>query len=178
MELRNRLYWTAMKRMLAVVSSVCIVVSITSGQPPLQAPKQVGAAEDQAAIRAIVNHWQQAWSKFDASVLEGDYADDADWANAFGVRNKGSAKILAFMAGMFKRPNVQGRRTTWDEPRIRFVRSDVALAYRDYKTLGHKTLDGNEMPQRNTHSTWLLTKDGGKWRIVSQIISDDVVAGQ
>ena len=167
-----------MKRILAVVGFVYIVVSVASGQPPSQKPKEVGAAEDETAIRAIVDHWQRAWTKFDASVLEGDYADDADWSNAFGVRNKGSAKILAFMAGMFKRPNVQGRRTTWDEPRIRFVRSDVALASRDYKTLGHKTLDGHEMPQRNTHSTWLLTKDDGKWRIVSQIISDDIVTAQ
>lgn len=167
-----------MKRMLAVLSFICIVVGVASGQPPSQSPKQIVAAEDEMAIRAIVNHWQQAWTKFDASVLEGDYAEDADWTNAFGVRNKGSANILTFMAGMFKRPNVQGRRTTWDEPRIRFVRSDVALAYRDYKTLGHKTLDGNEMPQRSTHSTWFLTKDAGKWRIVSQIIADDIVTAQ
>ena len=131
------------------------------------------SAEDEAAIRTIVNHWQQTWDKFDASYLAGDYAEDADWLNAFGVRNKGSAKILAFMAGMVKRPNVQGRHTTWDEPKIRFVRPDVAIAYRDYRTVGHETLDGKEMPQRNTHSTWVLTKDGGKWRIASQIIYDD-----
>jgi uncharacterized protein (TIGR02246 family) len=168
----------SMQCMPPAVGFVCIIVSLASGQPASQRSKQVGAAEDETAIRAIVNHWQQAWSKLDASVLEGDYADDADWANAFGVRQKGSAKILAFMSGMFKRPNVQERRTTWEEPRVRFVRSDVALAYRDYKTLGHKTPAGNEMPQRNTHSTWLLTKDEGKWRIVSQIISDDIVTAQ
>jgi uncharacterized protein (TIGR02246 family) len=167
-----------MKRVLAAVCFVCIAISVASGQPSSARPKQFGSAEDETAIRAIVSHWQQAWSNFDASVLEGDYADDAVWANAFGVRNKGSAKILAFMTGMFKRPKVQGRRTTWEEPRVRFVRADVALAYRDYKTIGHKTPDGNEMPQRNTHSTWLLTKDDGKWRIVSQVISDDVVTAQ
>ncbi|HYL78808.1 MAG TPA: SgcJ/EcaC family oxidoreductase [Bryobacteraceae bacterium] len=164
-----------MKHVLAAVGCVCIAISVASGQPLSQGSKQLGTAEDETAIRAIVNHWQQAWSKFDASLLEGDYADDADWANAFGVRNKGSAKILAFMTAMFKRPNVQGRRTTWDEPTIRFVRPDVALVSRAYQTLGHKALDGNEMPERKTHSTWLLAKDGGKWRIVSQIISDDIV---
>jgi uncharacterized protein (TIGR02246 family) len=167
-----------MKRVLAILGFACIVASLTSGQSPSHPPKQLGAAEDETAIRAIVNHWQQAWSKSDASLLEGDYADDAEWNNAFGVRIKGGAKIVEFMTGMFKRPGVQGRRTTWDEPRVRFVRSDVALASRDYQTLGHKTLDGKEMPQRNTHSTWLLTKDDGKWRIVSHIISDDVVSAQ
>lgn len=163
-----------MKHVLAAVGCVCIAIIVASGQPRSQNPNQATVAQDETAIRAIVNHWQQAWSKFDASILEGDYADDADWSNAFGIRNKGSAKILAFMTAMFKRPAVQGRRTTWDEPRIRFVRSDVALVSRDYQTLGHKTLDGNEMPERKTHSTWLLTKDDGKWRIVSQIISDEI----
>ncbi len=128
---------------------------------------------DEVAIRTIVKHWQQMWDKFDASVLTNDYADDADWLNAFGVRIQGASKILAFMEGMVKRPNVQGRRTTWEEPKIRFLRADVAIASRDYQTAGHKTLDGKEMPLRRTHATWILTKDGGRWRIASQLISDD-----
>jgi len=161
----------AMKRG-SVLDLVLVVSGFAWGQPPSQKP-QVGSAEDEAAIRTIVNHWQQTWDKFDASFLEGDYAEDADWLNAFGVKNKGSAKILAFMTQMVKRPNVQGRHTTWDEPSVRFVRPDVAIAYRDYRTTGHQTVDGKEMPQRNTHSTWLLTKDGGKWYIASQIIHDD-----
>ena len=86
---------------------------------------------------------------------------------------QGSSKILAYMAGMVERPNVRGRQTTWDEPKIRFVRSDVALAYRDFRTVGHRTLDGKEMPQRNTHAAWFLIKDGGKRRISSQEIYDD-----
>jgi uncharacterized protein (TIGR02246 family) len=128
---------------------------------------------DEAAIRAIVNHWQQTWDKFDASVLEGDYREDADWLNAFGVRIEGGAKIVSFMKQMVQRPNVQGRQTTWEAPRIRFLRSDVAVVYRDYKTIGHKLPDGTEMPQRNTHGTWVLTKDGARWRIATQVIYDD-----
>ncbi|HKV93355.1 MAG TPA: SgcJ/EcaC family oxidoreductase [Candidatus Angelobacter sp.] len=139
-------------------------------------PAQPASAEDEAAVRAIVLHWQQSWEKFDASVLQGDYADDADWLNAFGVRIKGGAKIVEFVSRVVKRPTVQGRQTTWDEPVVRFLRPDVAVAYRNYRTVGHKTLDGKEMPQRNTHATWILTKDSGKWQIASQVISDDNAA--
>jgi uncharacterized protein (TIGR02246 family) len=163
----------AMVRLLAIAGLASIILTAASAQPASLAPRPAGTPEDEAAIRTIVNHWQQTWDRFDASFLEGDFAEDADWLNAFGVKIQGSSKILAFMAGMVKRPTVQGRKTTWDEPRIRFVRSDVALAYRDYRTVGHKTLDGKEMPQRNTHATWFLTKDGGKWRISSQVIYDD-----
>jgi len=86
---------------------------------------------------------------------------------------KGSEKILAFMAQVVKRPNMQGRQTTWEDPAIRFLRADVAIASRDYRTRNHPTLDGKQMPERHTHCTWVLTKDDGKWRIASQIISDD-----
>ncbi|HEY2914413.1 MAG TPA: SgcJ/EcaC family oxidoreductase [Candidatus Angelobacter sp.] len=166
---------------IVVFLGLLAVGSFASAQAGPSAPKQAGTvqgtAEDEAAIRAIVNHWQQSWENFDASVLTGDYADDADWLNAFGVRIKGGDKIVEFVSKVMKRPTVQGRHTTWGEPGVRFVRPDVALASRDYTTVGHKTLNGQGMPPRNTHSTWLLTKDGGKWRIASQVISDDNAAG-
>ena len=156
-----------------ILGVIATLLSLVSAQPGAQKPKAVGSPEEQAAVRAIVLHWQQSWEKFDASVLQGDYADDADWLNAFGIRIKGGAKIVEFVSRVVKRPNVQGRQTTWDEPVIRFVRPDVAVVYRDYRTVGHKTFDGKEMPQRNTHSTWILTKDGEKWHIASQVIADD-----
>ena len=184
---RSPIYSTAMKIILAVVglgwglglfaAVAGLATAQTGSSTAKQATVQVGTAEDEAAIRTIVKHWQQSWESFDASVLAEDFTEDADWQNAFGVRIKGGAKIVEFVSKVVKRPGVQGRQTTWSEPTVRFVRPDVALAYRDYSTVGHKTLNGQEMPQRNTHSTWVLTKDGGKWRIASQVISDDNGAG-
>jgi uncharacterized protein (TIGR02246 family) len=173
-ECKDRLYSTAMK--LTIVGLVAALVGFASAHSAVQKPKQIGSGEDEAAVRTLILHWQRSWEHFDASVLQGDYAEDADWLNAFGVRIKGGARIVEFVSKVVKRPNVQGRQTTWDEPVIRFVRPDVAVAYRDYRTVGHKTPDGKEMPQRNTHSTWLLTKDGEKWLIASQVISDDNAA--
>ena len=163
---------------LALLAATASFASAQAVSPtPTQAATiQVATAEDEAAIRAIVNHWQQAWENHDASILAGDYAEDADWLNAFGIRLKGGAKIVDFVSKVVKRPAVQGRHTTWGEPTVRFVRPDVALAFRDYSTIGHKDLSGKEMPERKTHSTWVLTKDGGKWRIASHVICDDNAA--
>ena len=144
-------------------------VALASGQSTSEAAQQA----DEAMIRVIVNHWQQAWDNFNASILAGDYAEDADWMNAFGAKEKGATKIVSFMVEVVKRPSVAGRHTVWNEPQMRFIRPDVAIAYRDYQTVGQKTLGGKEMPQRNTHSTWVLSKENGKWRILSQVISDD-----
>jgi uncharacterized protein (TIGR02246 family) len=170
-----------MKYTLAFLGFVVAVSGFALAQAGPATPKQaatiqVGTADDEAAIRAIVNHWQQTWENHDASVLAGDYAEDADWQNAFGVRLKGAATIMDFVSKVVKRPTVQARQTTWGESTVRFLRSDVALAYRDYWTIGHKTPNGQEMPERKTHSTWFLTKDAGKWRIASHVICDDNAA--
>jgi uncharacterized protein (TIGR02246 family) len=157
-----------MKRVLATFTLFSLSACIALGQP----------SHDETAVRAIVDHWRQAWTKFDVTLIAGDFAADADWYNAFGIKQKGSDQIVAFMTGMFKRPNVQGRQTTWEEIYVRFVRPDVALATRDYRTVGHKMLDGKEMSERKTHCTWLLTKDDGEWHIVSQSIADAVAPNQ
>ena len=128
---------------------------------------------DAAAIRMVVDHWREMWDHFDASSLRDDYLQDADFLNAFGTRLKGRSEILAFANRVVQRPNVQDRRTTWSEPTIRFVRPDVAIASRDYTTTGMRTLDGREMVARKTHALWVLRKDSGQWRIVSQFISDE-----
>jgi uncharacterized protein (TIGR02246 family) len=161
---------------IKVLAWLVVATAIAGAQTGADKSKLGAVPEDEAAVRAIVNHWQQSWDNFDASVLNGDYADDADWLNAFGIRLKGGAKIVEFVSRVVKRPNVQGRHTTWDEPTIRFIRPDVALAFRDYTTVGHKTPDGKEMPERKTHSTWVLTKDNSRWHIASQAIADDNAA--
>ncbi len=131
------------------------------------------SSSDEASVKAIVDHWRQAWERFDGSVLQGDYAEDADWLNAFGVRKNGGSEIVAYVSEVVKRPLVQGRQTTWGEIHVRFVRPDIAFAYRDYQTVGHKTPDGHEMAPRHTHANWVLAKEAGVWRIVSHVISDE-----
>lgn len=162
-----------MKRILNVMSLALIPISLVLAQPGSLTSKQGESVADEAAIRTIIQHWQQNWDKFDASVLEGDYAEDADWLNAFGVKHKGGASIVAFVGTVVKRPQNQGRHTTWGTPEIRFVRPDVAIAYRDYQTEGNKAANGKDAPERRTHSTWIMAKNGGKWQIISQVISDD-----
>jgi uncharacterized protein (TIGR02246 family) len=162
-----------MKQILAVLTLVIATLPLALSQTTSPNPNSKGSAEDETAIKTIVKHWQEAWDQFNSQLLAGDYADDADWMNAYGEKSKGAANIVGRMARLFARPHVQGRRTTWHEPRIRFIRPDVAIAYADYETVGQKTGDGKEVPRRNTHSTWVLTEERAKWQIVSQVIMDN-----
>jgi len=75
-----------MKTIVVGLLGLVTLAHAQSGPPNAKA----ASAEEEAAVRAVVLHWQQSWDNFDPSVLQGDYADDADWLNAFGVRIKGA----------------------------------------------------------------------------------------
>ncbi len=145
---------------------VVIVLAAQAASPP-------GTDVDTAATRTVVDHWRQMWDRFDASSLRDDYAEDADFLNAFGTRLKGRAEILSFANRVVRRPNVQDRHTVWSEPVIRFVRPDVAICSRDYTTSGQRTLEGQPIGVRKTHAVWVLRRDEGKWHVISQFISDE-----
>jgi len=134
--------------------------------------QQTDRSADEAAIRAIAEHWEQAWQRFDASVLANDYAADADFMDAFGNRQKGSEAIANAMTRQLASPQVRQRQTTWKTPVVRFVRNDVAIVYQDYETVGQTTPTGEAVPKRDTRSVRVLTKDGGQWRIVTHYIMD------
>jgi len=153
------------------MKTLCVLVMLLAGAAAPALPQ--GTEADGAAIRTIVNHWREMWDHFDASPLRDDYAQDADFLNAFGTRLKGQAEILTFAARVVQRPNVRDRHTTWSEPSVRFVGPDVAIASRDYTTTGHRTASGEAMAPRKTHALWVLRKDAGRWRIVSQMIADE-----
>ena len=130
--------------LMKIALAALVFLAATGSTPAQPADPNDG---DAAAIRTLVDHWREMWDRFDASSLQNDYADDADFVNAFGTRLKGRAEIVAFAARVVQRPNVQDRRTTWSPPLIRFVRPDVAVVSRDYETAGFRTLSGHAFNQ-------------------------------
>ena len=152
-------------RSVGLLMAVFIWTSIAPAQ-------ETDRSADEATIRAIAKHWEEAWQRFDASVLANDYATDADFMDAFGNRHKGSVAIVNAMTRQLASPRVRQRQTTWKPPVVRFVRDDVAVVYQDYETVGQTTPTGEAVPKRDTRSVRVLTKDGGQWRIVTHYIMD------
>jgi len=66
-------------------------------------PAGAEAVEDVRAITAIVERWTRAFPAGDAGPLADEYADDAEWINAFGVARRGGAAIAAFLQELFGR---------------------------------------------------------------------------
>ena len=128
------------------------------------------SGEDEAPIRAVLARLEQAFEERDAKLYASNFAEDADWENAFGGREKSRANIEKRLAGvyqMFQRAN-----QTIKEIRIRFITPDVAEADVDREIVGQTSESGKPLPPRKVRTTQVLKKENGKWRVVVFRVAD------
>lgn len=162
-----------------IFKSYAAVFFITLGVFATGSAVAADTKADEAAIREIIDHWDQGWAKFDPTLASQDYADDADWTNAFGISRKGRPEIFQFLEKIYKSPQMTPRRSTPSQSTIRFPRSDIAVAASYRETVGQKTASGDVYPTRKTRDLRILARlpstkaDGGRWVIVSHLIADE-----
>jgi uncharacterized protein (TIGR02246 family) len=135
--------------------------------------REPAGPEDVRAITAIVDRWAQAFATGDARRLSDDYTQDAQWTNAFGRARRGGTAIAAVLQEGFGRGLWSAADWLSSPPEIRFVRPDVAVEHDLRVTRGQRTPGGAMYPERRSHHQRVLTKDGGRWRIVAHLISDE-----
>src|SRR5262245_23044855 len=109
------------------------------------------AAEDVRAITAIVERFNRAFATGDAGPIADDYADDAEWINAFGVARRGGVAIAAVLQRLFDRGDFAAATLTPSPPGVRFVRPDVAVEHDLLVVRGQRTPSGADYPERRTH---------------------------
>jgi uncharacterized protein (TIGR02246 family) len=121
--------------------------------------------EDEAAIRAIVADVQTAFNTKDAKLMNAHFADDASVVTAMGKRIVGIDALREAaeqgMAGALRDEYVR-----YDVTDIRFVRPDVALAYKQATAT-----NANGEPIELDHSMvalYVLVKDEGRWLITAR----------
>lgn len=162
-----------MKVVAMVVVSALLAASFLRPQSTEVFQRGGGNVGDKAAIRQAIANWDAGWKEFNAELASQDYADDADWTNAFGRSRKGKAEIQKFLVGVFARPEMRSRRTTPSTVSIRFPRPDVAVVSSTRETVGQKTVGGQEYPTRKTHDLRVFVREGDRWAIVSHLIMDE-----
>jgi uncharacterized protein (TIGR02246 family) len=158
-----------MKRFKTMGLAMFVVATLAVGHAAGSQP----AGGDEAAIKQIIASWDQGWKDFDAALATRDYAQDADWTNAFGLARKGQPEILKFLTAFYKSPAARGRKSTPSKTTIRFLRPDIAVASSYRETVGQKTASGAEYPTRKTHDQRVFVRDKGKWSITSHLIMDE-----
>jgi len=138
---------------------------VTIGEP--------ASAEDAAAIRALFGTLGRGWGTGDAAMVASVYADDAEWMNAFGEIVRGADNIEAYLRGMWAdEPDDIAAAEQTDEQglSLRYVGDDAAIYHGVTRSTRAGALPGAD--HRRVHSTFVVRKIDGEWKVVHHHISD------
>lgn len=127
---------------------------------------------DRDEVLATLDSWNRGWAEADASLAVQDYAEDADWTNAFGDRFQGRDALREGLEFIFGLGFVMAGSSSGNEfSDVTFLAPDVALIRSKLVRAGQQTSDGSLMPDRHIHHLRVLQRRDGRWQIVSHLIS-------
>jgi uncharacterized protein (TIGR02246 family) len=129
-------------------------------------------ARDRAAIERVIENWNLAWTTKDAKLAAGEYSEDADWTNAFGMSGVGRGEIERILTEVFALPFVMAGDSETVDQSIRFLEPHIALVLTRVQRLGQLSPSGEDIGIRRTSHLRILSKDGSGWQIISYLISD------
>ena len=130
-------------------------------------------AGDSVAIIQLVHEHVESMRALRADLQRAIYAPDAVWINAFGRRIMGRDSIVAFLTRLYAEPGYAGSRIVHETPpELLFVRPDVATVHEFHEREGQRLADGSVIARR-THTTFVVSKEAGRWLIRYQHISDE-----
>jgi uncharacterized protein (TIGR02246 family) len=151
-----------------------IIITATFVAWPISLSSQTRAA-DSVAIVQLVHQHVESMRALRADLQGAIYTPDAVWINAFGRRIIGRDSIVAFLRGLYAEPGYAGSRIVREEgPEAFFVRPDVATVHEFHEREGQRLADGSVIARR-THTTFVVSKEAGRWLIRYQHIADERV---
>jgi len=131
-------------------------------------------AVDSVAVLHVIERRTEAMRARDARVERSIYAPGAVWINAFGRRQVGPDSIEAFLGRLYADSGYATSRMVREEvPEVWFIRSDVAIVHEYHEREGQHLVDGTVIPVRRVHTTFVLSKESGRWLVRYQYIGDE-----
>lgn len=127
---------------------------------------------DEEAILETFESWNRGWTEADADLAVQDYAEDADWTNAFGDRFEGRAALREGLAHIFSLGFVMSGDSAGNEYNdVTLLSQDVAMVRSKLVRSGQQTSTGEVMPDRHINHLRVYQRRNGRWLIVSHLIS-------
>lgn len=150
---------------LSPEGNVLRTVFMCLGLLPLAVLAQTGTKAEDEAIRAVMDHFMEAWNHHDVHAFAAVFAEDADFTNVRGQGASGRAKIEEFharpFATMFKDSHQK-----YTDIKIRYLRSDIAAVDVHWEMTGATDSEGNPRPLRQGLLNFVMMKTAGQWQIV------------
>jgi uncharacterized protein (TIGR02246 family) len=120
-------------------------------------------AEDEAAIRTIVDLVRAGWNANSGQRFAAPFAEDADYVIVDGRYIKGRQSIEQGHQQIFD-TIYKGSNNTAAVQSVRFLRADVAVVHVEWHL---KFQQGDVMRQAKAMNTMMLTKDNHVWSIAT-----------
>lgn len=121
-------------------------------------------AQDEAAIRGVVNGIRMAWADNDADAFADAYTQDASMILSGDRYLSGRETIRKVVTQQFRTAHL-GTTLLQDVVDLRFIGSGSAVAITEGGVLGPGEV--RPAPARAIRATWVLSKQDGKWLIAA-----------
>lgn len=143
---------------LIVLASMSVITSAHKRQPHADS-----RAEDETAIKAIVQQMQDGWNAGNGKAFAAPFAEDADYVIVNGMRLKGRDVIASMHQRIFDTfyKNSQNR---GDVKSVRFLRPDIAIAHVEW-TL--KFMENGNNREAKAINSIILSKENRQWGIAA-----------
>ena len=125
-----------------------------------------GEQQEKQEIQARIDEFTAAWNRHDAEQMAAVWAEDGDLINPFGRKAVGRDEVRGLLADEHAGVMKQSKH----EMKVASVRmvGDVALVDLDSSITGMRHPEtGAEMPPMKLHIFAVMTKQDGKWMILS-----------
>jgi uncharacterized protein (TIGR02246 family) len=123
------------------------------------------AADDAAAIRAILDRQRDAWNKHDMEAFVADTMPDVDWINVVGMHWRGRETVRRAHAVVHKGLFANSR-MLHSQSELRQIAPNVVIETHIDRIEGVGLRpDGKPYPDDGNLITMVFVKSGGAWRI-------------
>lgn len=144
---------------MKILFNICFLISLWHLTAYAQTPA------DEAAVKALVENFNNAFNAHDSKAFAATFAEDADFTNWRGMSAQGRAKIEEFHVPVLTVIYKNGVQKVVDS-RIRFIKPDVAAVDVRSEVTGGLTPDGKQTPLMKFLLNWTVTKEpNGQWLI-------------
>jgi uncharacterized protein (TIGR02246 family) len=144
-----------MKYPLSLVVGLCLFVCSTLAM--------ADGAEDEAAIRQVMEQMDRAYERRDAEAMSSYMAED--YVNWLGNHRGREVNVEIAMEELKNQKNLKYERS--DEIGIDFVTHDVAIYKARWDFTGAVDARGNTLPPRKLLGACVMVRRDGKWRMVA-----------
>jgi uncharacterized protein (TIGR02246 family) len=126
-----------------------------------------GHAKDQEEIESIALKWQDAWNRHRLKALSAFVAEDVDFIAVSGRWRKSRKEFEEHHTN--ERHEMAYKDSVWttNNTKVRFIKSDVAVAIVEWGIKGDKDPDGTPRRPRQGIATWIMEKRDGRWLIIA-----------